>query len=245
MLREKLHELGLTKQEAKIYEFLTKAGKATASRIALSLKIPLTAVYRSCHNLNRLGFAGEQKVRPLEFVATAEKLAIPAYIKNREALFEKISRELLLKPFGRSPKTSPTKVKMVFGEKEMFESGIGVFNKARSEILVISIGQELPEELMLSQRRAIERGVKSLMIAHKKDKTNRQVLASFKANGIEVRHFPDWGFHLVVVDDFYAMVAANNPKNTKERVGIEFYNSALARAMRDYFYSVWEKAKPI
>jgi len=244
-LTEKLHELGLTKQEAKIYDFLVGERKSTAGQISLSLRIPVQAVYRSCYNLNRLGFVGLQKTRPMEFIATPEKLSVPTYIKSKQDIFNVITRDILSAQRINIDKVSPTKVSLVFGEKEMFQSGIGAFNKARYEILVISIGQELPQELMLAQKNAVARGVKSLMIAHKSNKENRQVLASFKSNGIEVRHFPDWGFHLVIVDSFYVMVAANNPKNTKERVGIEFYNESLCRAMRDYFYTVWEKAKPI
>jgi len=186
----KLHELGLTKQEAEIYKYLLKENMATAKTISEFLRIPVQAVYRSCHNLNRLGFLGEQKLRPVEFIVVPKKLSVPSYVKSREKKFESITREILLQQSQRKEKVNPTKVTMVFGEKEMF-------------------------------------------------------LESFKKNGIEVRHFPDRGFHLVIVDGRYCLVAANNPKNTKERVGIEFYSEALSGAMRDYFYIVWGKSKPI
>ena len=241
----KLHELGLTKQEAEIYKYLLKENMATAKTISEFLRIPVQAVYRSCHNLNRLGFLGEQKLRPVEFIVVPKKLSVPSYVKSREKKFESITREILLQQSQRKEKVNPTKVTMVFGEKEMFESSIKAFTRAKGEILVVSIGQELPEELLLAQRNAVFRGVQSRMIAHKHDKTNTHILESFKKNGIEVRHFPDRGFHLVIVDGRYCLVAANNPKNTKERVGIEFYSEALSGAMRDYFYIVWGKSKPI
>lgn len=242
---EKLQELGLTKQESRIYVFLLKENKATAKLISSSLRIPVQAVYRSCHNLNRMGFVGEQKVRPIEFIVVPEKLSVPSYIKSREMIFENITRELFLQRGEKKEKENPTKVNLIFGEKEMFESSARAFHRAKNEILVISIGQELPPELLLAQKNAVQRGVVSRMIAHKNDKENRQVLESFKANSIEVRHFPDWGYHLVIVDGKQAMIAVNNPRKTKERVGIEFYGEGLSKALRDYFYSVWEKAKPV
>lgn len=242
---EKLQELGLTKQESRIYVSLLKENKATAKAISLSLRIPVQAVYRSCHNLNRLGFLGEQKVRPIEFIVVPEKLSIPSYIKNREKIFENITRDLFSQHNHRGEKASPTKINLIFGEKEMFDSSERSFKAAKNEILVISIGQELPPELLLAQKNAIQRGVVSRMIAHKSDRENQQVLRSFKANGIEVRHYKDGGYHMVIVDGKVAMVAVNNPKNTKERVGIEFYSESLSAALREYFYSVWEKAKPV
>lgn len=240
---EKLQKLGLTKQESRIYVFLLQESKATAKSISLSLRIPIQAVYRSCHNLSRLGFLGEQKVRPIEFIVVPEKLSISSHIRNREKIFENITRELFSRNNHRGEKASPTKVNLVFGEKEMFESSARSFKAAKNEILVISIGQELPPELLLAQKNAVQRGVVSRMIAHKNDQENQQVLRSFKANGIEVQHFKDKGYHMVIVDGKVVMVASNNPKNTKERVGIEFFNEALAGALRDYFYSVWEKSK--
>lgn len=243
MEQEKLHELGLTNQEAKIYVQLLKRNAESAKSISRLLRIPLPAVYRSCQNLNRMGFIGIQRVRPMIFVAVPEKLSIPSYIKNREKVFENITRELFLQHSRGGEKVSPTKVNLIFGEKEMFESSVKEFKNAKNEILVISIGQELPPELLLAQKNAIQRGVVSRMIAHKNDLENQQVLKSFKANGIEVRHFKDKGYHMVVVDGKVVMVAANNPKNTKERVGMEFFSEGLSEAMRDYFYSVWEKSK--
>ncbi len=83
------------------------------------------------------------------------------------------------------------------------------------------------------------------MIVHKRDKENKALLSSWKRMGVEVRHYPDWGFHLLVCDTKQVLLVANNPENTKERTGIVFDSPALAKALRDYFFGVWEKAERI
>ena len=83
------------------------------------------------------------------------------------------------------------------------------------------------------------------MIVHKNDKENKQILENFKKNGFEIRHYPDWGFHLNIYDSKKSIITVNNPQNTKERVSMEIFSLGLSKALRDYFYSVWEKATPV
>ena len=63
--------------------------------------------------------------------------------------------------------------------------------------------------------------------------------------GWRVRHYPGWGFHLFIIDGVRSVLAVNNPKNTQERVAFQIYSEGLSKALRDYFYFVWEKATKI
>ena len=83
------------------------------------------------------------------------------------------------------------------------------------------------------------------MIAHKYDQSNQKLLSSWVKMGWQVRHYPDWGFHLIVIDKKTSLLSINNPKNTEERVSFLIQSSGLSKAFHDYFYSVWEKATPI
>jgi hypothetical protein len=120
-----------------------------------------------------------------------------------------------------------------------------MLNKAKKEVLIISIGEQIPEEIVLGNRDAIARGVQVKMICHRYNQENKQLLESWQKMGWQIRHYPDWGFHLVVTDGINSILSVNNPKNTSERTGLEFFSSGLSRALRDYFYSVWKKAKVI
>ncbi len=243
----KLHELGFTAQEAGIYVYLIKKGSAPAVAISRSLKIPAQSVYRSVYRLKDQNLISAQPGWPVRFIVQPPKVALADYLQNKTLGWSNLIETMMgtTENVEKVKHVGPTKVNLIFGQPELFQSSVRAFAKAQSEILVISIGEELPVELILAQRRATERGVTSRMIAHKCDSGNRELLRNFQRNGIEVRHFPDWGFHLVIVDSYQAILAANNPKKTAERVGIEFFSVGLAKALRDYFYSVWAKAKEI
>lgn len=117
--------------------------------------------------------------------------------------------------------------------------------QAEKEILVISIGEAVPDDVKLAHRDAKERGVVQKLIFHLYDKTNEEILRSWIAMGVEVRHYPDWGFHLMVFDGKRSILVTNNPKETAERTGMVIYSEGLSKSLRDYFYSVWKKATPI
>jgi translation initiation factor IF-2 len=114
---------------------------------------------------------------------------------------------------------------------------------AKLEMLVISIGEPISPNLLLSVRKARERNVSIKMIAHKYDKDNKDVLENLKKNGYEIRHHSDWGFHMAIYDQAKTLLIINNPENTSERVAMFINSSGLSKALHDYFFSVWKKAK--
>jgi sugar-specific transcriptional regulator TrmB len=135
-----------------------------------------------------------------------------------------------------------TKIDVIAGKQEFFSASETLIKEAKQEVLIISIGEPSTSDLILADRRAIERGVTVRMIAHKYDKDNQEFLSNLKKNGLEIRHFPDWGFHLQVVDTEKSLLAVNNPQNPGERITVKINSTGLSKALRDYFYSVWEKA---
>lgn len=98
---------------------------------------------------------------------------------------------------------------------------------------------------MLANRDALARGVKISFIAHKHDKSNYQTLQSWTKMGLQVKHYADSGFHLVVFDNSISLLAVNNPKNTSDRTGFIFYNTGLSNAFGEYFNSIWQKAESV
>jgi len=83
------------------------------------------------------------------------------------------------------------------------------------------------------------------MIAHKYNKENKNLLLAWKRMGMEIRHYPDWGFHLLICDGRESLLAVNNHEDTRERTGIIITNKALSKALREYFLTVWKKAQKI
>lgn len=240
-----LVNLGLSEKESLSYLTLLKEGALSASEVAKRIDALPNAVYRLMESLEGKGFVVDLGGRPRRFQARPPEAAFSAFLESKALAIEK-AKTAALESLAKAPKrVAPTRVDLVTGQEEVFSKAVEMYNEAKEETLLISIGEPISEELMLAIRDALERKVKMKMIAHKYSEENKDLLSAWKRMGVEVRHYPDWGFHLLVCDAKRVLIAANNPENTKERTGIVFGSPALAKALRDYFYSVWEKAEEI
>lgn len=244
-ISRQLVNLGLSEKESLSYLTLLKEGALSASGVGRKIDVLPNAVYRLMESLAKKGFVIDLGGRPRRFQARPPEAAFNAFLESQAVVIEK-AKTAALESLTKAPKrAAPTRVDLVTGQEEVFAKAVEMYNEAKEETLLISIGESIPEELLLAIRDALERKVRMKMIAHKYDKTNKELLSSWKRMRVEVRHYPDWGFHLLVCDAKRVLIAANNPENTKERTGIVFGSPALAKALRDYFYATWEKAEEI
>ena len=120
-----------------------------------------------------------------------------------------------------------------------------MINQAKKEVLIISIGEPVPDEIKLANRDAINRKVNIKFIVHKSDQENRLLLESWIKMGLDIRHYPGSGYHLSITDGKTCLISASNPKNPAERISMYTNSEGLSNAMRNYFYSLWEKALPV
>ncbi len=238
-----LVKIGLSRQEAEIYLLLLQKGPLSAKNIATYLNILPNAVYRGAQKLKRKGLVAMMDVSPVLFNALSPSLALVSYAKKQALLLEQGAKTFLESLHPR--KASPTQIKVIFGKEPVYLASAKMVAECRREVLFISIGELIPAKLLLSIRRAVERGVKVKLIVHKYDETNREIIKHFEQNGMEVRHSPDWGFHLGVYDKKEVILVVNNPRETDERIGIVMASAGLAKAMRDYFYFTWRGAVEI
>lgn len=241
-LLPKLVKLGFSKQEAQIYLILVKEGTLPAKEIASRMNILPHAVYRIIKKLEGKKLVSIVTSSPLTFYVLPPELALSSYVKEKSVMLEKEVKEISTTLVKGQTHTSSTKINILAGKQGLFSESEELISKSKKEVLIVSIGEPSTSNLILANRRAIERGVTIRMIAHKYDKENKEFLQNLKKNGLEVRHFPDWGFHMVIVDTETSLLAVSDPKNPEERVTIKMFSKGLSKALRDYFYSVWEKA---
>lgn len=93
-LQERLRDFGLTKNESKIYLFLSKKGSKKAIEIATEEKIPRTETYHLLSTLEAKGIVTPSIQRPTRFSAVMIEKAIESIIQNQQ---EKIEGLKLLK----------------------------------------------------------------------------------------------------------------------------------------------------
>lgn len=236
--------LGLTKAEAASYQLLVIEGSATAYQLAKRLGFLPNAIYRLMRGLVKKKFVVELDTKPATFQPIPPSVALEAFSKHKVQNLEEQKIRALQMLSTKKP-VSQTCINVLTGKNAMFSTYVALAKQAMKEILIISIGESVPDEIKLINRDALERGVAIKMIAHRYDKGNEKLLQSWVKMGIEVKHFPDWGFHLVVFDGQKSIFAVNNPNRTEERISLLIDNKGLSNALRMYFFSLWKKGKVI
>lgn len=237
-----LLDVGMTPQEAVVYLALLQNNSLTAKQIAETIGSLPHAVYRVAKKLKMKNLIGIAKRKPTSFQALPLTKSLPSLVEEKIENLQKINKKILSVKIPDKIPSSPTKINLIYGKEEIYLEGAKMLNKTSKEILIVSIGENIPPELLLAQKRACERGVLIRMIVHRYDQKNKEVLENFKKNGYEIRYCQDSGFHLAIYDAKESLLIINNPENTDERVAIQIFSTGLSKAFRDYFYSVWEKA---
>lgn len=239
-----LVNIGLSNHEALIYVTLVEEGSLSVAQLATKINVFPNALYRLLIKLEDKGLITATGKHPAVFTAIMPSIAIDNYLNNKIAELVKFRNAYIKKDF-KLPKNIQTRVDLIKGQRDFFQTYCRLSKLAQNEILIISIGEEVPKDVAVANRDVLNRDIKIKFIVHKYDNENRDLLIAWTKMGLEVRHFPDWGFHLVVFDRNNSLVSVNNPKNTSERIAFVIYSQGLAKAHADYFYSVWEKAKEV
>ena len=89
-LQERLRDFGLTKNESKIYVFLSKNGATKAIKIAQEEKIPRTETYHLLSTLEKKGIVKTSVQRPTRFSAVTIEKAIESIIDNQQKKIEEL-----------------------------------------------------------------------------------------------------------------------------------------------------------
>lgn len=240
-----LVKLGLTSDEARCYECLVGKGSLSVFEIAKNLSIFPNAVYRLTNKLQEKGFIISLDTVPVSFQAIPPVIAIEAFAEQKKREFEQIKLESISNLSKNSAENSQSKIDVVVGKNGYFKTFTKLAKDTKEEILVISLGESVSDEVKLATRDGLERGVDVKIVFHKYDNENKELLKTWVKMGCEVRHFPDSGYHLNVFDGRRSIFVANNPQNTEERTAMVIYSESVSRALKSHFYSIWEKGSKI
>ncbi len=240
-----LVKFGLTKQEAQTYGVLLEKGNLTTREIAEEIDVLPNALYRVLEKLIKKGLVNAYNNNPTIFSPISPSIALDVLTKQKINELEEVKNTVIASLIKRSFPTQETTIHFLKSKGEFFRSYIKLAKQAKKEILVVSIGEPISDEMKLTNRDAIAKGVDFKFIAHKYDEENNSLLQSYVKMGWQTRHYPGSGYHMITVDGAKSILAISNPKHTDDRIAFEIFSTGLSKALRDYFYSVWEKATPI
>lgn len=240
-----LVKLGLTPDEAKTYTLLLTKGSQTAASIANSIGVLPNAIYRLAKKLKNKGFIVFLDTTPTKYQVIPPSVAIKAFYEQSRAQLTETTYESISLLSGPTEQNPQTRIDTVISQAEVFSRFVELTKKVKKEVLVISIGETVPDEVKLVIRDAKERGANVKLMFHIYNQENESIIKSWIKMGIEVRHSPGWGYHLMLFDRKISFLVANNPDETAERTGMVIYSQSLAKVHRDYFFSLWENANII
>ena len=236
-MEEYLEEIGLGKNESKVYLTLLKIGESKVNEIAKESRIYRRTVYDALNALAKKGLItyivkGKKKY----FQASDPKILLDI-VKEKEDRINKILPQL---SGLKEKKKQEMKAEIYTGKQalknlieEQIESGefygIGITDKAW-ETLTFSMPHLI--------KKAVKKKTKAKLLVYKEAK---ETLKKIESNSIKIKSLPD---------------AYYNPSSTliwKNKVSISYYgvvptiivieNEKINKAYKNYFNLLWEMAK--
>jgi sugar-specific transcriptional regulator TrmB len=239
-----LAKFGLTKEQSSLYLLLLSKGSMTALAIANEQGIFANSVYRATKALIQNGLVVELDVTPKQFQAVPPNVGLVQLAENKIEQLEQLSENLIQQlPTKENP--NRLNMELLTGREELFSKFVELAEDSTQEMLVISIGEPVPESIWNITQESLVKGVKPKFIFHKHDKENIMLYKRWQAMGVPVRHLPSEGYHLNIFDHSAAILSASNPQQSKERSGVVIYNEAIIGMLHTYFFQQWNIAKVV
>lgn len=226
-----------SEQALAVYRQL-KNKSQTASEIGKKLKIFPNAVYRSIKPLVDAGIVEGTPEYPEKFKAKSNDETM--------SLLTLLFQQNLQGAFGlKENKQKLLQLTFIRTRDELVRMHIDDSKIAKNRINLISSGNELPGELILAYKRALDRGVKVRVIVQNLDKVMAEMFRNWKKMGVDVRYYPNIEARIFIFDHRIVYLTSYNPKDSQEAIGIRFDYAPYAKLMDDLFEQRWKLSKDL
>jgi sugar-specific transcriptional regulator TrmB len=230
----------------RVYRLLLKEGAMTAKEIGNKLGIFAQAVYREIEKLEKLGWVVREGKYPVKFGAKSPTEAVQSYLITQREWFEEnigsVKREKTVK---KGKKEDKSRVSFIQSRADSLDKGLNDQKRAEKEICLLVSGDEVPAEVMLANKRAMERGVKIKILAQKVDERNREMIRNWQRMGMEVRVGKMLEARVIIIDEKVVYLVSYNPEKNEEGVGVRLAYPPIVRLMREVFKRRWREGKEL
>ena len=245
-----MRQAGLTEYEAKAYLALLQLGPASGREVAKKSGVPPTRIFDTLRALVDKGLASIVQPKPMIFSAVRPELGLKALMERRISEMRDIETRLLteLKEVRRPPAVPKIseRITVMTGYEHMYAYVVELLNRAKREVLVFSVGEEIPYSLKIASRHAVAKGIGLKLIVTKSDASNRHILKERLAEGWKLRHYPSTGeWTFAIFDGQVAMLNVRNPETKDERISIFFEIPALAKSLKYFYNTLWTAGRSI
>lgn len=249
---EDLKRGGLTTYQARAYICLLRYGPQEGSEVAQHTEIPKTRVYDVLKSLIDEGLASKIQDNPMKFSPIDPESGLKSLFEEKVNKLKFHQQKALEELHGLQEKKQEKekveeKVDVISGFDKMFSYVNERFKETRDELLIFSVGEEIPNSLKVTMKRLVDRGVDLKFIASKYDEENIDILREFKNRlGMQIRHVDTTQEYTFSVRDGQGvMINVRDPEDREDRISVFFSIPSLAQALRDYFYSLWGEGERV
>ena len=228
-------------QSAKVYGFLTSHDARSAKEIAKALNIFPHAVYKAIQPILELGLVYKLPGYPTKFQARPMSEAVNIY--------SSVIGQNFLEAFGKHQTRGKTffrlELNFIQTRKERLEFLYKDTATAKAEINLIASGLEVPAEMILAYKRAMERGVIIRIIVQNLNEVNQNMLNNWKRLGVAVKYSPGIGARIYIFDREVLYLSSYDSEDKREAIGVRFAYAPIAKLMDELFEQRWKAAKDI
>lgn len=237
---------GLSKQAISIYRQLLQKEKLSAKQISAALHILPNAVYRHIHYLEQLGLIEEINTYPKSFKAKDKDTGWNHLIAHQKTLYDQLltgikteKSQLALKDYS---------ITFIQGREAVFEQCIKDLNKTKkaAKFIVLGLSVGISPELMLAQKRAVERGVAFKEIIQEYTEENKEMIHNWLKQGFNIRQGRQAiGFHLLLFDDNISYIMYYDPDAKTKRYAVRIVHKGINQQLQTIFNKHWQEAEVI
>jgi len=228
----------LSPQAGKIYSLLLKFSILNAKEISKKMAIVVNTVYRNLEELIRRGLVKKIKSYPFKYQPKPADEAIAFYItlikQNFQETFNLAGSDddkLKIKFF----QTREDFLKLV--EKDIL--------RAKRCINIIISGHEVPAELVMAHKKAVDKGVRIRRLIQDSSHKNIEMAKNWLKIGVEIKSIPLINARIVALDGEIVYFGSYSAYSQLESVGVRFEYGPLALMMDELFEKKWADAKII
>jgi len=240
MINEILHNIGLSKNETRIYLALLELGPSFMGQVCGKTKIHRRNVYDSIEMLKDKGFVSSTIINNRNSFEAVNPNRILDVLEEKKTDIQTILPQLLLK---QNNKSSTVRVYTgLRGRKVIFEDKLN----HKEEQLVL--GAHEPSKRSSSfienyHKRRIKRGIHLKMLFIKNDKEAVKRFNKYKF--VQARILPDKFSSPIAINVYGNKTAILLGSETLEPISILIEDEGLSNNYKTYFKLLWEISKPL
>lgn len=229
----------ITPQAKAIYDVLSDKKPLTAAQISDKLNILPHAVYRSTKVLVDYGFVRKMGHHSTLYMKTSPEGPIDLYTSAMKTH--------LLQAFSSSNQQRGKLLDILFiqSRKQLIEMTNKDVDNTKTSINFIVSGHEVPAEIVLAHKNAVERGVVVRKLVQNLDPTSKQMLKSWKSAGVKIRYLPNMESRIFIYDSRIVYFTSYNAHKNEEAFGVRFNYAPFALMMNEIFENKWKLGEEI